>query len=101
MSAVSIEFGPGRCVWCYDREQGTHGLVKREWDGNHMMYVSVCRLHSVEDGNFRRVRQFDREFPKIRHREHWLTLYLALRDGGDSHITATETVRGERQMEGR
>ena len=32
-----------------------HGLVKREWDGNHMMYVSVCRLHSVEDGNFRRV----------------------------------------------
>lgn len=28
----------------------------------------------------------------------FLDLYLALRDGGDNHLTACETVRGERQM---
>ena len=45
-----------------------------------------------------RVRQFDREFPRIVRREHYLTMYLALRDGGDDHTTASETVRGEREM---
>ena len=45
-----------------------------------------------------RISAFDREFGKITQRETWLTMYLALRDGGDSHSTATETIRGERQM---
>jgi len=45
-----------------------------------------------------RVSQFDREFKKISHHEHWLTMYLSLRDCGDSHSTAVETIRGEIQM---
>jgi hypothetical protein len=46
-----------------------------------------------------RVDAFDRAFPKTSHREHWLTMYLALRDSGDNHSTAVETIRGEKLME--
>lgn len=42
---------------------------------------------------------FDRAFPKQSHREHWLTMYLDLRDCGDSHSTAVDTIRGEMQMQ--
>ena len=45
-----------------------------------------------------RVAQFDRTFQRISHREHWLTLYLQLRDNGDSHSEAVSTIQGERQM---
>ncbi len=45
-----------------------------------------------------RIRSFDRAFPRITNREHWLTMYLALRDGGDTHSAAVETVRGEMLM---
>ena len=45
-----------------------------------------------------RIRAFDREFGKITQRESWLSLYLNLRDGGDTHSEASETVRAERQV---
>ncbi len=48
-----------------------------------------------------RVRSFDREFGKCTNREHWLTLYLQLRESGDDHWTASETIRMERQMDER
>lgn len=40
-----------------------------------------------------RVRRFDREFKNTSRREHWLTLYLSLREAGDDHQVAVETIR--------
>lgn len=39
--------------------------------------------------------RFDRAFPRVSNREDWLSMYLLLRDGGDDHSTAVETIRGE------
>ena len=47
-----------------------------------------------------RVKMFDREFPKIAAREHYLTMYLQLRDGGDSHSDAVTTIKAERMVAG-
>lgn len=44
-----------------------------------------------------RCAQFDREFPHAH--ENLRTAYLALREAGDSHSTACETIRAEIQME--
>ena len=38
--------GKLRCSWCYDREQFTHGEIKREWASEWQMFVPVCRKHS-------------------------------------------------------
>lgn len=38
------------CGFCYLREQGTHGEIKREWSQEWMMYIAVCRKHSLFDG---------------------------------------------------
>jgi hypothetical protein len=46
-----------------------------------------------------RLQQFEREFG--RSREVWRTLYLSLRDNGDSHSSACETIRMEIQMANR
>lgn len=41
---------PLLCGFCYDREQGTHGEIKREWSDEWMMYIPVCRKHALADG---------------------------------------------------
>lgn len=35
-----------KCGFCYPREQGTHGEIKREWADEWKQYISVCRKHS-------------------------------------------------------
>lgn len=39
-----------RCGFCYDREQGKHGDVKREWSPEWLQYIPVCRKHAIADG---------------------------------------------------
>ena len=39
-----------RCGFCFDREQGTHGEVKREWSPEWLMFIPVCRKHALADG---------------------------------------------------
>lgn len=55
-------------------------------------------MNATVDIENSRVIRFDRTFPKLSNREYWLMLYLQLRDGGDDHSTACETVLGEIQM---
>lgn len=38
------------CGFCYPREQGTHGEVKREWSQEWLQFIPVCRMHSLCDG---------------------------------------------------
>lgn len=38
-----------KCGFCYDREQRTHGEIKREWFNDWVMMIPVCRKHSVEN----------------------------------------------------
>lgn len=35
-----------KCAFCYDREQGKNGEVKREWAGDWNQFVPVCRKHT-------------------------------------------------------
>lgn len=44
--AVYIVPAPMRCAFCYDREQGTHGEVKREYLEDWQAMAPLCRLHS-------------------------------------------------------
>lgn len=37
-----------RCGFCYPREDGKHGEVKREWVPEWNMFINVCRKHSPE-----------------------------------------------------
>lgn len=39
-----------KCGFCYDREQGKHGEIKREWSDEWMMFIPVCRKHALVDG---------------------------------------------------
>lgn len=39
-----------RCGFCYDREQGKNGEIKREWSQEWMTFIPVCRKHSLADG---------------------------------------------------
>jgi hypothetical protein len=45
--AASAE-APMRCGFCYDREQGKHGAIKREWCGEWNLFIPLCRKHSVD-----------------------------------------------------
>jgi len=36
------------CGFCYEREQFTHGEVKREYSSEWGRMISVCRKHSFE-----------------------------------------------------
>ena len=38
-----------RCGFCYDREQGKHGEIKREFSFEWMMMLTLCRKHSIEN----------------------------------------------------
>lgn len=38
-----------KCGFCYDREQGTHGEIKREWSIEWTMFIPLCRQHSIQD----------------------------------------------------
>lgn len=38
------------CAFCYPREQGTHGPVKREWSPEWEQFIPVCRKHALADG---------------------------------------------------
>lgn len=38
------------CGFCYPREQGTHGEIKREWSPEWLMFIPVCRKHAIADG---------------------------------------------------
>ena len=46
-----------KCGFCYDREQGTHGEVLREWSTDWNMFISFCRDHSPERRNKKPVRK--------------------------------------------
>ena len=35
-----------RCGFCYDREHGKNGEVKREWAQDWNQFIPVCRKHS-------------------------------------------------------
>lgn len=37
-----------QCGFCYPREQGTHGPVKREWSIHWSLFIPVCPKHSFE-----------------------------------------------------
>ncbi len=39
-----------RCGFCYDRENGKHGEIKREWSWEWLQFIPVCRLHACADG---------------------------------------------------
>lgn len=39
------------CGFCYPREQGTHGEIRREWSSEWMLFIPVCRLHKIENRN--------------------------------------------------
>lgn len=39
---------PLRCGFCYDREQGKHGEIKKEWSSDWGMPIAVCRKHAIE-----------------------------------------------------
>lgn len=36
------------CGFCFWTEHGNHGEVKREWSREWMMYIPVCRLHTLK-----------------------------------------------------
>src|SRR3990167_5928949 len=38
----------GRCGFCYPREQGTHGEIKREWSPTWNMFINFCPKHSPQ-----------------------------------------------------
>ena len=38
-----------KCGSCYEREQGTHGEVIKEWSEEWGFYIPVCRKHSLND----------------------------------------------------
>lgn len=38
--------GKLRCAFCYDREQGTHGEIRREYLEGWQAMAPLCRLHS-------------------------------------------------------
>lgn len=38
------------CVFCWDREQGTNGEIKREWSEEWKQHIPVCRKHALADG---------------------------------------------------
>lgn len=38
------------CAFCYPREQGKHGEVKREWSQEWLQFIPVCRKHALCDG---------------------------------------------------
>lgn len=37
---------PVQCAFCYPREQGKNGEVKREWASDWNQFVAVCRKHT-------------------------------------------------------
>jgi len=39
-----------KCGFCYDREQGKHGEIKREWSPEWNQFIPVCRKHALFDG---------------------------------------------------
>jgi hypothetical protein len=39
-----------RCAFCFDREQKTHGEIKREWSPEWLQFIPVCRKHALCDG---------------------------------------------------
>ena len=60
--------GKLRCSWCYDREQFTHGEIKREalidpLTGRGCM-MTVCRKHSAE------LQEPDADCGRMEHDEH-------------------------------
>lgn len=36
------------CGFCTWEEQGKHGEVRREWSHEWMMFLPLCRTHSLE-----------------------------------------------------
>lgn len=38
------------CAFCFPREQGTYGEIKREWSQEWLQFIPVCRLHAKCDG---------------------------------------------------
>lgn len=37
------------CCNCYPREHGKNGEVRREWSSEWMMFLPLCRKHSIYD----------------------------------------------------
>lgn len=37
------------CGFCYPREQGKHGEIKREWSQEWLQYIPVCRKHALRN----------------------------------------------------
>jgi hypothetical protein len=38
------------CAFCYSREQGKNGEIKREWSPEWLQFIPVCRKHAICDG---------------------------------------------------
>lgn len=36
------------CGFCFNREQGKHGEIKREWSQDWQQFIPVCRKHSFD-----------------------------------------------------
>lgn len=36
-----------QCAFCFPREQGKHGEIKRQWSDDWRMFIPVCRAHAI------------------------------------------------------
>lgn len=50
MKEETIPMTKVTCAFCFSREQGKNGEIRREWSPEWLQFIQVCRKHAKADG---------------------------------------------------